>query len=95
MAQERIELADGVTVTYGVGGEILNRLLSSYDEHRVNVLAGALDVSYTDAKATATDTASVLAAGKTSAIQDVYTVSGVGQFVFTATGATVFTVTGN
>ena len=94
--QERIELADGVEIIYGVGnnGNYTDALLPSYSTHRINVLSGALDISYLDAKAKPTDTPISIAAGKTSATQDFYNLSGVGTFTLKATGATAFTITG-
>ena len=91
--QERIEIAGGVETSYGVGGETSNNLLPSYSTHRVNVVSGALDVDYLDVKARSGDTPTPITTGKTSATQDEYTLSGVGQFILTATGATVVIIT--
>lgn len=85
-----ITIADGVTHTYGKGGDTQNAVLPTYTDHKVEVLSGILAVTSTTE---GTNTPVTRATGKTSAVQDIYELPSTKLFSFTATGTTEIVVT--
>jgi hypothetical protein len=87
----KVIVLDGETKTFGVSGDFQSIDLPQIKTHRVKVVSGQVSVSSKDEAA---DPFLVIESSVVPAKQNIYTMPGVYQFSFTATGDSELIVSG-